>query len=437
MKKSMTALAWICAVTVAAAPGDDPESRVWQGEGEKADERYGASVSTAGDFDADQRDEYLIGIPGHSKKGVDAGAVVIVSGRTGKVLHTLYGKKAGDRFGHSVDGLRDVNADGFADIIVGAPGHKDGTGAAYVYLGKKAKERVVLEGTTVGEQFGWSVSAAGDINQDGFFDIIVGSPSYDGAAGDDCGRATVFSGKSKGKKAIELYSWEGETPGAQFGWSVTHTENIYRTDLDTTPITQHVAVGAPGAAAKSGGVAKGLVYMYDGLNGELLRTIEGRRKGQRFGHAIHAAGDANSDSFGDLIVGSDSVPGGADLISGRNGKALHRFEPERPDMRFGWAVGGGGDFDNDSFDDVVVSAPGEFKPGDTTDPDRVPYVRAYSGKTGKLLLEMRGGPLEDRFGISVAVAGDNNVDRYDEIIIGADQIGVRAGFVEVHSLHPE
>lgn len=430
MIRTAALLAW----AVAATPADDATSLVWEGRGEDVGALYGASVSSAGDFDSDSHDDLVIGIPGHDRKGPMTGAAIVVSGRTGEVLATFHGEKKGDRFGHVVDGLRDVNADGFSDVIVGAPGHDGERGAVYVFLGKKGDERVVIDGEAKGDRFGWSVSAAGDVDQDGFFDFVVGAPGHDGEAGDDSGAAYVYSGKSKKKKAVELYRWEGDAEGAEFGWSVAHTEDIERDleDAEAPDLLRQVAVGAPGGAD-----GKGVVSIFDGLDGELAHTVEGRRRDQRFGHAVHAAGDTNSDSYGDVIVGSDSVPGGADVVSGKNGRVLRRLTPDRADMRFGWAVGGLGDVDNDSFDDVVVGAPGEFRPGDTADPDRVPFVRVYSGRTGEVLLEVKGGPLEDRFGIAVAIAGDLDVDGFDEIVIGADQDGVRTGFVEAHSLHPE
>ncbi len=422
----------------AAAPEDD-EFLLHAFAGKQAGERFGASVSSAGDFDGDGFDDLIIGMPGHAKKGVDAGAVTIISGRKGKELATLYGKQ-GDLFGASVSEAGDLNADGFGDVVVGAPGADDGKGAAYLLLGKKAKLRLLVEGEQEGEQLGWSVSAAGDVDQDGFFDVILGAPYHDGTAGQDAGRVIVVSGKSK-KEPEVLWSWEGGSEGERLGWSVGATENVLlpAPDEDTpederrSNNNRDLVLAAPGARQEPGGPRVGAVRIFDGLNGELRFERFGRNEDGGFGHAVHGAGDVNSDSWADVIVGSDGVPGEALVISGKDGKPLMQLTHERSDLRFGHAVSGLGDVDDDGYDDVLVGIPGDaaLVEGGTA-PDVLPSVRVYSGHTGTLLLEIFGDSAEDGLGVSVAIAGDLDADDNADIIVGADQFGIRAGYARAY-----
>src|SRR4029077_14696085 len=104
------------------------------------------------------------------------------------------GASPGDQLGAAVAGAGDVNGDGFADFIVGALHGNGNTGNAYIYFGGASPNNVadvILTGAAVGDQFRFSVSGAGDINHDGFADVIVGAP-FNAAAGVGTGQAYVY-----------------------------------------------------------------------------------------------------------------------------------------------------------------------------------------------------------------------------------------------------
>src|SRR5262249_53872017 len=148
------------------------------------------------------------------------------SGLTAAPAWSAEGNQAGARFGASVSGAGDVNGDGYGDVIVGAPGFDDGQtdeGAAFVYAGSGAglssNPIWLMEGDQDGAAFGASVAGAGDVDRDGYADVIVGAPGYDHGEIDE-GRAYVYSGSAAGPATTPSWVGESNQAGAAFGASV-------------------------------------------------------------------------------------------------------------------------------------------------------------------------------------------------------------------------
>ncbi|MFA6548848.1 MAG: integrin alpha, partial [Candidatus Margulisiibacteriota bacterium] len=141
----------------------------------------GCSVSTAGDVNGDSRSDFIVGAYFADPGGLSAaGTAYVYSGATGTVLYTLNGAAAGDNFGASVSTAGDVNGDGKSDFIVGADltdpaGVGTNAGTAYVYSGATGTLLYSRNGAAAGDNFGHSVSTAGDVNGDGKSDFIVGA----------------------------------------------------------------------------------------------------------------------------------------------------------------------------------------------------------------------------------------------------------------------
>jgi hypothetical protein len=187
----------------AAGPSVNPDWTVTH-DGDVGDD-FGNSVATAGDVNGDGFDDVIIGDAGiHFQDGAAYVYYGSAAGLSASPDWTAYGRPEGcgdPEFGQSVASAGDVNGDGFGDVVVGAPNHCEGEGgAANVYLGSAsglhANPALRITNTQDDAQLGWSVGSAGDVNRDGLDDIILGAPSYEYVEFRE-GLAVVYYGRRK------------------------------------------------------------------------------------------------------------------------------------------------------------------------------------------------------------------------------------------------
>ncbi len=234
------------------------------------------------------------------------------AGVSGSVHRVLTVDQAGARFGRSVSTAGDVNGDGYADVIVGAPFYYGGQteeGCARLYLGSSSGVNTTPanhdEGDKVGARLGWSVATAGDVNGDGLGDVIAGAPDISPLNPGELGRAFLWYGQPVSTGISTTRDWDdaGEQADAHFGASVATAGDVNGDGYSD------IIVGAPGHASDAG---KAYVYhgQPDTVNEEAGWTKASNMEYALFGFSVGTAGDVNGDGYADVIVGSPRWDGG-------------------------------------------------------------------------------------------------------------------------------
>jgi hypothetical protein len=397
---------------------------------------FGCSVSGSSDVNGDGYDDVVVGAwaesPGSSPE--NAGRAYVFDGRTGNPLYTLVSpnEEEDGYFGISVSGTSDVNGDGYDDVVVGAYHEDPGSsptdaGRAYVFNGQTGNllHTLVSPNEEPSGHFGCSASGAGDVNGDGYDDVVVGAWWEDpGPSPLDAGRAYVFDGQM-GNLLHTLVSPNEEYSGF-FGISVSGAGDVDRDGYDD------VVVGACREDPEVSPDWAGRAYVFDGQTGTPLHTLVSPNEEANgwFGYKVSGAGDVNGDGHDDVVVGAHledpgSSPGNAGrayVFDGQTGNPLCTLVSpnEEQSGRFGSSVSGSGDVDGDGYDDVVVGATWE-DPG--LSPTYAGRAYVFDGQTGNPLCTLVS-PNEEQsgcFGFSVSGSGDVNGDGYDDVVVGAYQ----------------
>lgn len=184
--------------------------------GEQVDDTFGFAVWSAGDVDKDGRSDVIVGAPGSDAQGDKSGRAYVFSGATGGTLFAFTGPAAGELFGTAVSGLGDLDGDGYPDLAVGArnagPAQR---GRVYVYSGKNGSLMRQFEPAPTGAELGgFFVSSAGDVDKDGVGDIYAGDyGDTPDDAGATAGHAYVWSGAT----GSVLHDLSAQTPAEGFG----------------------------------------------------------------------------------------------------------------------------------------------------------------------------------------------------------------------------
>ena len=405
-------------------------------DGQASLDFLGTVVAGAGDVDADGVPDLIFGAKYSEPNGnFQAGSAFVHSGATGALLWRFDGAGPRDWLGDAVCGLGDVDGDGFGDVLVGAsrtsPGGLLDAGSAFVYSGATGAQIWRFDGTAIFGSFGAAVAGPGDLDGDGVPDLIVGA-SMDGAANNYGGTVTAYSGATGG-----LIWLENGTPGTEPLGNVLASI----ADIDGDGVGDFLD-GAP--RATSGGLSDaGCVTVRSGSTGGRLMRLGGDMAYDAFGASVAAADDVDRDGVPDFIVGAWGADpngmilgGSAYAISGASGARIWTWKGEAEGDQLGRAVAGCGDVDGDGVPDLLASSP-EAGPEGWLGAGTV-YL--WSGATGQLLQRFDGLAQGDNLGSSLAGPGDLDGDGLGELLLGArtaDPQGLNAaGAVYLRSLDP-
>ncbi len=407
----------------------------WSVAGPQPGAMLGWSVADGGDINGDGYDDVLVGAPGFDNHQTDEGRAYLYLGGPGgiAVSPVWWGEsnQDGANLGISVAGAGDVNGDGFDDLLAGASVYDDGQsneGAAFLWLGapagpgrtgKPMNAAWTAQGNQPGAYLGYSVAGAGDVNGDGFDDVIVGAWGFDGAAPNG-GRVLFYPGSPAGP-SLQPAGWiDGDQGGMNLGFSVAGAGDVNGDGYDD------VVVGAPGRDV-TGALGfllsdAGRVMLLPGGPGGLstapVWVLDGDQAGGELGCSVAGAGDVNGDGLGDLIVGERGRAG----TQAREGRALVYLGradtlaglveawagiPASGYALYGYSVAGAGDVNGDGYGDVLVGADGWS--GGLLQQGRI-YLYAGSPTGPGVLPIWTAEGMTDRAFLGRAVAGVGDID---------------------------
>jgi FG-GAP repeat/Tetratricopeptide repeat len=390
-----------------AKPFVEPVKIIREWDGEAAGDQFGWIARNIGDVDGDHIPDVVTSAPTKDVGGANAGRIYVYSTRTGKLLWTADGHP-GDQLGTGVEGAGDTNGDGVPDVVAGAPYG----GKAYVYSGKDGHILLTLTAENKADQFGQHISAAGDVDHDGYADVIVGAPG-NGAGGEGAGRAYVYSGKD----GHLLLTLTGERPGDRFGSTVGGHGDKKQTFL---------IVGAPGAGPNK----HGRTYVYDGLSGKPKFVIDSDDTGNALGGMfVSVVGDVDGDKVPDIYASdwSNGAKGPSTgriyVHSGKDGRRLLTLTGQTAGEGFGIGPATAGDVDHDGHADLIIGSwqyAGAAPSGGR--------ASLYSGKDGHLMKSYTGKVPGETFGFDAVGMGDVDGD-------GTIDFLITSAWSDIHGFH--
>jgi hypothetical protein len=400
----------------------------------QANAAFGYSVTSAGDVNGDGYSDVIVGVNTYDNGQTDEGAAFVyhgsASGISTTAAATVESNQANAFFGHSVASAGDVNGDGYSDVIVGAYWYSNGQsneGAAFVYHGSASgistTAAATLESNQASALFGVRVASAGDVNGDGYSDLIVGSFLYDNGQTDE-GAAFVYHGSASGISTTAAATVESNQTNAYLGLSVTSAGDVNGDGYSD------VVVGAP--YYDNGQTDEGASFVYhgsaSGISTTAAATVESNQANSLFGISTASAGDVNGDGYSDVIVGAYQYDNGQTdegaafvyhgAASGISTTAAVTLESNQASANMGYSVASAGDVNGDGYSDVIVGAY-NYDNGQTDEGAAFVYHGSASGISTTAVATVESNQVSGYMGYSVASAGDVNGDGYSDVIVGA------------------
>jgi hypothetical protein len=419
----------LVAQTWAAGAGPSP-SADWSVSGNQNSALMGHSVASAGDVNNDGYDDVIVGIHLYDHGEENEGAAYLYLGSATGLSRVpawrAEGNRTGGWFGWVVDGAGDVNGDSYDDIIVAMP--NDGSlSTAYIYFGSATGPGATPDWTVSLDPNvpnDMSLAGAGDINGDGYDDVIIGLPDYFGDIWS--GVVHAFYGSATGPGTTPDWTQVGDDWYIQFGYEVAAAGDV---DGDGYG---DVLVGAPQYGINNLSSATGAVYLYrgsaTGLSAAPDWTVFSPPTGSNYGDAVAGAGDVNDDGYDDILIGNgdyDAAMGGEGAaflyFGGASGPGLTadwEYISRQAGSSVGADIASAGDVNDDGYDDVIIGAR-HFEVQFANEGGALLFLGGPTGLDSAPQWRARGNQGTAYFGVGVNTAGDVDGDGLDEVLVGA------------------
>lgn len=415
--------------------------------GETAGDGFGRSVASAGDVNGDGYGDVIVGAPQYDNGEFRFGRAYLFAGSAEGIgsapVWVAEGGDVGYGFATVVAGAGDLNGDGFGDVVV------SGAGGAHVYFGSAAGlsstpdwSSPVPEGA---EGVGVAVAGAGDVNGDGFSDLLVGGPQvWVGVSVP--GRAELYLGSDSGPGSIPVWTSEGDQPGAAFGYALSAAGDVNSDGYGD------VIIGEPGFDFPEpiDRFNAGKVLVYLGTPSGLPATASWESSGvNRFaflGFSVSGAGDVNNDGYDDILMGSfRGFSGEAGIAqaclgspSGPAASPAWTRTGDHLNAHLGTVLAGAGDLNGDGYADVVIGEPDYDR---SFNEESVGRAYVFRGSTAGLEVDpswfAEGNSLFDMLGSAVGPAGDVNGDGFGDLLVSTADHASGMGRVLVYAGAPD
>ena len=321
----------------------------------------------------------------------------------------LYGGKSSS-MGKALSNAGDVDNDGYPDLIVG--GH--GKGTVKVISSRTNQVLYTFQDTVTSYSgYGRSVLGLGDVNQDNHSDFAIGDLK-DKTHGSLTGAIEVRSGKNGGI----LYKITGKKQYSYMGNRIASAG-----DVNNDGITDIISGSAYRAVDKYN-----FAEVYSGADGSLLYTFKGTPTYDRFGISVAGVGDLNKDGHDDVIVGAyrdDTFgpdAGSATVFSGIDGSVIYKLNGKNSkDDNFGATVSAAGDINDDGYPDLMI---GNIVLGESFYPSKQKYVQINSGKDGSVLKTIESDSTTGDLGGVISAAGDFDCDGSADIALASPETAI-------------
>lgn len=329
------------------------------------------------------------------------------------VIHTWIGDARYQFLGHDVADVGDINGDGYADVLAGLPGDNgfgQSSGLARLFSGRDGAQLWAWNGTAGQDELGHAVSSAGDVNGDGVNDLIICAHRAD-FNGNGSGRARVYSGANFSL----IHSYDGAASKDFFGFAASEVG-----DLNFDGRSEFIiSASRYDDSSIATGPGDGYANVYDGLTGALIYQVVGPHNNAFTGHAVGGPGDVNGDGAADFLVGSYGEDIGANntgqvtLYSGIDGSILYVWNGDNVSDKLGISVDGAGDVNGDGVPDIIAG--GHHADNNGKDSG---MARVFSGADGSTLYTWYGDDPDDLFGMTVSGGHDLNGDGFADVVVG-------------------